>query len=70
MVYGDVKDNMFNSEYQKYVTFMEAVNSKKRFKYDGWCEYHHFQIVLDMLIGNTDEKSRNMVNSKKWIIEE
>ena len=51
-----------------YVSFMEAVNSGKKFKYKDWVEYHICTEVLRIL-GNMNEATEKM-NEVAWVIEQ
>ena len=51
-----------------YVSFMEAVNSGKKFKYKDWVEYHICTEVLKIL-GNMNEATEKM-NEVAWVIEQ
>ena len=51
-----------------YVSFMEAVNSGKKFKYKDWVEYHICTEALKIL-GNMNEATEKM-NEVAWVIEQ
>ena len=52
----------------EYVSFMDAVNSGKKFKYKDWVEYHICTEALKIL-GNMNEATEKM-NEVAWVIEQ
>ena len=54
----------------EYVSFIEAVNSGKRFKYETWGDYLSLGEVMDRLGQYFDIGIKEMINKKLWIIEE
>ena len=54
----------------EYVSFMEAVNSGKRFKYKDWGDYLFLSEVMDNLRQYFDIDIKEMINEKLWMIEE
>jgi len=54
---------------QKPVSFMEAVNSGKRFKPDTWSHYYFLTEVLEALYGYHDDDAKTILNGK-WLVEE
>ena len=54
----------------EYVSFMKAVNSGKRFKYETWGNYLSLGEVMDRLRQYFDIVTKEMINKKLWIIEE
>ena len=58
-------------ELVEYVSFMDAVNSGKRFKYKGWNFYfEELRGVLYYIESTyTDEEIKKILNEKAWIIE-
>lgn len=59
-------------ELVEYVSFMDAVNSGKRFKYKGWDFYfEELRGVLYYIESTyTDEEIKKILNEKAWIIEQ
>ena len=53
-----------------YVSFMEAVNSERRFKYKRWEDYYYLCEVLRILSDFQDSNVEEMMNKKEWIIEQ
>ena len=54
----------------EHVSFIEAVNSGKRFKYETWGDYLSLGEVMDRLGQFFDTGIKEMINKKLWVIEE
>ena len=53
-----------------YVSFMEAVNSERRFKHKRWEDYYYLCEALRILSDFQDSNVEEMMNKKEWIIEQ
>ena len=51
------------------VPFMEAVNSRKKFKYFDWDNYYSPSAVMRILASNTNDTVLKLINDNQWLIE-
>ena len=51
------------------VPFMEAVNSRKKFKYFDWDNYYSPSAVMCILAAYTNDTVLKLINDNQWLIE-
>lgn len=54
----------------EYVSFMDAVNSEKKFKHKDWNYYLYLCEALEFMSEQLDSDVEEIMNKKEWIIEQ
>ena len=68
-LYLAVFDDTKLEEIPQPVSFMDAVNSRKKFKYFNWDNYYSPSAVARILASNTNDTILRLINDNQWLIE-